>query len=139
MKSRPHPEDGRTLASVFPLPALAGERSWAYVMRRVARVLEANHYAVRRDELHPARSDDLESSLLSLCGQVGRVIAEHPGAKLVAIDCFEHAHTPGRVWIVTELSSGHLHGITIPLIDPLPARSTVIYDDGPLLMLEGVP
>jgi hypothetical protein len=139
MKSKPHPgEDGRAPAGVcFPLSALHSERPWAYALARVGRALQANGYHVARDEAHPAKSDDLEASLLILCGMVGRAIAEHPGAKLTSIDCYEHEHTPGRVWIVTELSSGHLHGVTIPLIDPEPWRAPVIHDDGPALALVG--
>lgn len=134
MKHHPCPDDGRMLAPVLPLSTLQAEPSWAYVMRRVGRALVGHGYHVRRAEQDAVR-DDLESSLLTLCGMVGRVIAEHPGAKLVAVDCYEHYHTPGRVWIVTELSCGHLHGVTIPLIDPAPWRSPVVQDDGPVPML----
>lgn len=143
MKSIQHPadeaaSDGRVLASLFSkkTTALDGERSWAYAMRRIGRALEANGYHVTRAHDDHLR-DDLESSLLTLCGQVGRVIAEHHGAKLTGIDIFEHVHTPGRVWIVTELSCGHLHGVTIPLLHPSP-RAPVIEDAGPVLVLEGV-
>ncbi|WP_233884536.1 hypothetical protein [Paraburkholderia flagellata] len=133
MKHHTHHKDARSLASVYALHPLAGERSWSYVMDRVGRALQGHGYHVRRAEEDRVR-DDLESSLLTLCGMVGRVIAE-TGAKIKTIDCFEHAHTPGRVWIITELSSGHLHGVTIPLINPAPWRSPVVEDAGPVFML----
>lgn len=89
----------------------------AYVHRRVVRVLFEEGYAVSGDDIVPCARDDFEESLRHLCHDAGRTIAEHPGTRIAEIDAFECEDVAGRIFLVVELTSGHMFGASVPILN----------------------
>ncbi|MFP3551946.1 hypothetical protein SB861_14655 [Paraburkholderia sp. SIMBA_049] len=107
VKTKDHPDDTGT------------DPASLYVAKRIVRVLFEEGYPVSRDDDMPCASDDLEESLRRLCHDAGRTIAEHPGSRIAEIDAFECEDVAGRVFLVIELSTGHMFGGSVPILGAL--------------------